>query len=81
MLDYSLTITENSKVFKESIYQAVENDKSLKPSWVYNDDDKNEYMDPYHSGNLIDKISASTYSDMAGSDWYGEQSYYNHKLF
>lgn len=48
---------------------------------VYDIDTKHKYVDTYLSGNLIQKINADSYNDMAASSWYGEKNYYDQKLF
>eukprot|EP00347_Sterkiella_histriomuscorum_P014240 403361638 len=84
MLDYKTQITQNGKVLKKSLYQALFNSAELAPSSSdvsYDADQKNKYNDPYYTGNLIEKISASKFTDLQTSSWFGEQEYYSKQFF
>lgn len=75
--EFTVTITENMKTFEVSAWDIIEDGRDVYPTssdWGYDQGDEyeHEYVDPYYSFNLFDKLNIN---DIFGS-LYGYHNYY-----
>jgi hypothetical protein len=68
------------EVLKKSFYQVFANSDEIvadKTDVYYESDNKNMYIDPFWSSNLLYKLSPDTYVNMASASWYGQHDWYS----